>query len=85
MQVSREGVRKDSEHVVLEFGDERNRGETQPITEPDQAKEGILMVDLKKLVTFIAEVKSKTENTDNRKGSSSSPKYQRVNMGGGEE
>lgn len=55
----------------------RNRDERQPITEPDQAKEGILMVDLKKLVSFIAEVKSKTENTDNRKGSSSSPKYQR--------
>lgn len=57
--------------------EERNRDERQPITEPDQAKEGILMVDLKKLVSFIAEVKSKTENTDNRKGSSSSPKYQR--------
>lgn len=53
---------------MVSNSDERNRVERQITKVPDQAKEGIVMVDLKKLVTFIAgvinatmEVKSKTE------------------------
>ena len=48
--------------------DERNRAGKQPIIEADQTNESKVMVDLKKLVTFIAgvvnvtmDIKSKTE------------------------
>jgi len=53
---------------MVSKSDERNRVEIQNTKVPDQVKEGIVTVDLKKLVTFIAGVinatmegKSKTD------------------------